>query len=205
MFRVWRSRAPCNVATFGARRHCATAPDASPARSASASASESALVALRDVTQALPQALRAGAIKLSRAVESARESVLVATENDSETQDRDDALARTRYALHLYKRLCETVEPLPDSMPNGLPAAPAGPSASREKHAESTTQPTLTVRAHFHGSYYSVPSLADADAPQIVDSTNPVVRGFGPHLAHLRHHLYVSHRQRVWIGWTGWF
>lgn len=163
----------------------------------------------------LPTTVHAEATKLTRAIDQARAAIDIATEDDSDTVDRKDALARTRYALILYKRLAERVEPFPSTMPNGLPKLNFHhDNGQRDRPVLEPDSSSASVKngprkpdanAEGRNTYYAVPTAKDAYASELAECSNAVVRVFGPHMAELRHSAYISHRQRLWIGWDGWF
>lgn len=79
------------------------------------------------------------------------------------------------------------------------------PSSESPPDQLTASLPTSQSDGSLGTNYYRVPSRDDAKADHIVNSPNPVIRFFGPHIADLKYNLYYSHRQRVWIGWQGWF
>lgn len=188
-----------------------------------------------DITTGLPDAFRADISKLSAAIKDAQVAIEEAAKPGSDSHQRDHAVVTSRYALTLYNRLVSrakvhSVEPSyeatdqntvsdPLSQPlNGYSTSPpladpekstspllADPEKSTPELLSSLPPQTKNNGTGSGNSYYYVPSRKDAEAENIVNSPNPIVRGFGPVISNMKHDLYQSHRQRVWLGWDGWF
>lgn len=177
---------------------------------------------LASLVPTLPQQLQSDAIRLRNALGDANKITETASEYSSDSIDREEARAYTRRVLLLYKRLVEHSEKIGEFRGNlqsvtgnhegTLASTPCQEkpklggkieqvSSGNDTEVEQA-QPNL---AETERPGYSAPSAEDAFAPDLLNSSNPVVRTFAPHIADLKYRLFQSHRQRVWIGWGNWF
>lgn len=179
---------------------------------------------LTELASKLPKAIRADASKLSNAIKDAQVAIEESTKSGSDSYQRNHALATSRYALLLYSRLVSragvhfseggnrgeliqkiVAEPLSESS-NQLSSSQLSNREQPNPEPSSSSSLSKTKNeTESNESYYRVPTRDDAEAEHIVNSLNPVVRAFGPIISNMKYDLYFSRRQRVWIGWEGWF
>lgn len=185
------------------------------------------LPSLEEMIPSLPPSLHTEANSLSTALSEARVAIKTAAEEGSDSEERIESFRVCRQVLDHYKILVSTADDFDDSaVPSSTMIASSDPSAVQQPGAdkdEAASQPATkdeqpaqdptaekssasdNAASTARSSHYSPPKAEDAFAEHIVNSPNPVVRIFGPHVESMKYGLFLSSRQRVWIGWTNWF
>lgn len=174
----------------------------------------------------LPTHLQRDATHLRDVIIQASDATNAASEDSSDTFDREESRALLRKVMMLYSRLAKRAESpndrIHDHIDNNVNAIsveqdnvessptidnPATMEIDKLSENAETTSSTTPQEPSKKGdrSRYAVPTAEDAFAPNLLSSKNPVVRTFAPHVADLKYRVYAAHQQRVWIGWRNWF
>lgn len=185
------------------------------------------LPSLKEMISSLPPSLHTEANSLSTTLSEARVAIKAAAAEGSDSEERRESFRVCRQVLDQYKVLVSCAGDFDDSaVPSSTMIPSSDPSAVHPSDAnkdEAASQPATKAEqpaqepaaenssasdnpaSTARSSHYSPPKAEDAFAEQIVNSPNPVVRIFGPHVESMKYGLFLSSRQRVWIGWTNWF
>lgn len=186
------------------------------------------LPSLKEMIPSLPPSLHTEANSLSTALSEARVAIKTAAAEGSDNEERSESFRTCRQVLDQYKILVSRVGDFDDSsVPSSTMTPPSNASIAQSPDADKdeaasqpatrTEQPTQepttaekpsasdNAESTTRSSRYTPPKAEDAFAEHIVNSPNPVVRIFGPHVESMKYGLFLSSRQRVWIGWTNWF
>eukprot|EP00177_Eucheuma_denticulatum_P007868 GFKZ01014317.1.p2 GENE.GFKZ01014317.1~~GFKZ01014317.1.p2 ORF type:complete len:168 (+),score=18.79 GFKZ01014317.1:204-707(+) len=137
----------------------------------------------------LPSNLRSEARKLLSAVSTARASATRATKDDSDDDDRRHAVLHTKHALDLYVRLVAKGNPPVHLSPNASSVLANNPDDSNSELAPQNPQQETRVSM-----------LGQKLEPQ-----NDVMRVLGDEVQQMKEDTFRANRQRVWMGWRGWF
>lgn len=188
---------------------------------------ERVLPSLDEFIPTLPTTLHTDAKILSDTVNQAQSAIHAAAQDGSDHEYRNDAFIISRRSLYQYNELviraADTMsKSFLDSATEHSKAASSTTTLTKETFSqqsndspaktpegmntsETSKKSTATDDEAPSPRYYVVPKVNDAMADEIVNNSNPVIRAFGPHIADIKYNLFMSRRQRVWIGWNNWF
>lgn len=168
----------------------------------------------------LPSALQHDAHHLSSALESAVDAVDVAAGELADSEERALARSLSRRAISMYAVM--VARAARDTDAGGVVGNPAGTAAAVEgdgqdvgTEAEADLDGDNEMESNGKGgdgelggtedADYLVPKEADSDEVNFDADPNPVVRAFGSRVASLKYQVFIANKQRLWIGWSGWF
>lgn len=141
-----------------------------------------------DRLRALAYPIRGEARSVADAVKDARVATAVAGEEGSDDVERGDAVQLTKIALKRYVRLVKNGNP-PIQLSENASRICAGPdekaSIEEKSNTVAGTQSRIELRAP--------------------EARNDVMHLLGDEVQAMKQDLFMSNRQRVWIGWRGWF
>lgn len=140
---------------------------------------------------ALADPIRREARSVADAIQKARNATALADEQGSDDLERQTAVRLTKIALQRYVRLVAL----------GNPPIQLSENASRLCSENDSDGDTALIDRN------SVNTEVPSRRMEVVspEAQNDVMHLLGDEVHTMKQELFMSNRQRVWIGWRGWF
>lgn len=142
----------------------------------------------------LSPSLQPAAHRVVAAISCANEAAERAKSDESDDDERREAVQKTRYALSLYVDLASRDDPPVKLSPNAS-------QILDEENDAMQSEDEMISKVTPHDPPEQRVSLADKK----LEARNEVMRVFGEEVRKMKEATFVANRQRVWFGWRGWF
>lgn len=137
---------------------------------------------------ALPASLLPSARRLLTAISDARDAATGAHAEGSDDDERLEAVLKAKYALSLYV----------DLVAKGDPPIRLSPHASHVLDDD-------TYQNEQQGDIVKNDGRAKSLVGNVLEPRNDVMRALGEEVHQMKDDVFLANRQRIWLGWHGWF